>query len=610
LIVNFFVVLLFFILIVLGPGFLLFNLLIKDKSDFTWIELLPLSFLFGFVFFSAIGFPAYFFHFSHAVFTVALIGGGTILLVWNIILIFLKKRDFLLEKNRKSVLITLIFTALTITLILIWFPSINNGGDRLVHTGIMRRLAIRDPIKPYFDAFKDIPNKIDAGYGYNTWYLIGSQIIRTIPVGSNFIWEYLIIILAPFQLLAFGLLVRKINNSNLFYLIALMIFFFLAVVMNLGWELRLSPYPDQIARNMLTPVTLGLWILLLKREKLSKGILLGIILSAIALILVHMFSIIYFIIAIIGMMAFWFLADKKRQILKKGILILAGWIIIAAPILYLIYLNFLQIVPSNFGSASNKILIIGKYFIVNPALWNSFWIIVPLIVLILLCVWEIITRKKLSLGVLFCFALAFFATALCFIPPVSTFAGRIITITFLARMASIIPTYIIVALLIYEIIKNKKIWRIIALSLMSLLLIYFAWTKIPDFKDEIRDKKDRIDLLENKAEPIYNFINDNIPSSAVIVANEDLSYRLLAFTDNYLFMIPYGHCPAILDKKIRLAELNRLLNADYADRNLPLFRKYRIDYLITYSPEGYRKIPAQYKEIYSIEGQSIFKINY
>lgn len=607
-----FTVFLYFSLFILIPGFLLFSIIFKDKKDFIWVETIPLSFVFGLVFLTIIGLPAYLLHFSYTTFFIVFAGVSIILLLLNIYLWTQKKRNFIFEKNRFSVLLTLIFALMVFILVLICFPSVDKSGDRLSHTGKVRRMALNETINPYLSLFKDVPDKIDSAYGYNIWYLSESLIFRAVPVNPNLIWEYLILILAPIQMLSFGLLARKLIKDNLFYFTALMIFMTLAGIWTIGYEWRFSPYPDQIARHMILPVVLGLWFLLIKKDKIDWLILTGIVLSGVSLLLIHLFSVICFLVTIIGMIIFSFLVDKKYQILKKGLLVLASWFILSLPILYLKYLTFLQIVPTTFGSANWKTIGVNGSAIINPDIWKDAWTyLIAIGAILLLFIWQLITRKKLSLAVMFCFASAFFAAFLSFVPPVANFVVKIITSTYLSRMITLIPLYLIFALFIYELIKIHKVLKWIGVFLLIIFFSYIIWIQKDVYAKGFRERSVRMKSPILQIPGLMNYINQNISPSAVIASDGQLGLDMFDMTNNYLVMIKHQQCPAIVDKKERLTDLANILSPGLAEQNKPLFEKYQVDYIVSSLNDAkeFGKYPQIFTKVYNNGTYALFKVN-
>lgn len=611
---NFFAVLFVFIVLIILPGFLLFNLIFKDKKSFNLLELIPLFFAFGLVFLMILGLPAYFLHFSYLVFFILWVIIVAMLLFLNIYSFITKRRDFILEPINYSFWITLVFVILSLLIVSAFF-NVTIIGDRIFHEGVIRRLADSINITPYFNLFKDVPDKIDAGYGYNIWHFAGAIITRVSNLGVNVVWEYLILILTPIQVIAFGFFARKLFKNHLYYFVAMSLFFVFVGINTFGWEWRLSPYPDQVARNMVIPVLMGLWVLFLKKEEISKHLLVGIVSLGVVLTVLHLFSVIYFVIAVGGVTIFSFVTEKKYQVLKKGLLTLSIWLVAAAPILYLEYLNFVAVVPSNIAAGGSKTVAVGGYVTANPSAWQGDWMIVLASLLILhLAIRQFKKTKKISLPVLLCFALTFFAAFISFVPPVSNFFVKIITSTFLARLVSVVPVVLIFAITILEVINEKKNRRQLASVSVILIILIASLFKIGDFRSEMSKKGDDQDNLLSKNTLIFDYINQNIDPNAVIAADLNLSYALYATTNNYLVMVMPSHSPAIVDKRQRVADLNKILDPRYVIQNQAIFEKYQVDYIITEGGEAisfsnYPQILTLAHSFNNQENTTIYKVD-
>jgi len=69
---------------------------------------------------------------------------------------------------------------------------------------------------------------------------------------------------------------------------------------------QLSPYPDQVGRNILMPIILGFLLLYFKDKQINWKILLLIVLLAAIIPLIHIFSLVYFVIVLLGFLLFTF----------------------------------------------------------------------------------------------------------------------------------------------------------------------------------------------------------------------------------------------------------------------------------------------------------------
>jgi len=89
---------------------------------------------------------------------------------------------------------------------------------------------------------------------------------------------------------------------------------------------------------------------------------------------------------------------------------------------------------------------------------------------------------------------------------------------------------------------------------------------------------------------------------------------MYAATNNYLVMVTPSHAPAIVDKKLRMDDLDRMLNVKYVTRNQALFKKYQVGYLIVQGAaiDNFLNYPEILTLVYSFNDQNhtiIFKVN-
>lgn len=616
--IQFLEVLAVFLFLILAPGFFIFNLLVKDKTELDILEAIPISFAFGIFLFVLIGIPAYVFHCPWPLFIFLLVVAFILLLWLNWHLLNKQKRILNFAKITPAFWIALAVSLFSVIIVVLMNKSMVYG-DQIYHIGVARRLASGDFITPFFNLFKDIPGKVDAAYGYNVWHLSLASFMRTLPVEPNIIWKYLISIIAPVEVLAFYFLSKRFSQSSIFVSIAMVIFLITEGILTIGWEWRLAPYPDQVGRNLIVLVALGLWLMFLKKEKIDKGLLLGIIFLGVTLISIHMFSVIYFLIAVVGMMVFSFLAEKKYQIFKKGLYVLGGWLVLGAPLLFLKFLAYKDIVPTHAGTntTTKKLIMMGDYFIVNPSIWNSPWTIAAIIALVILVFSFLFKNKKLPLAVLFSLVLIVFAAIFSFIPPVATFVGKIITSTYLARLASIIPVVLLISFFIYKafsLLKIQKKYLAIIIGILSLVAIFYTFQKANFFKEIGASLAKQEYFLYNNQ--LFDFINTSIPKDAVIATsvknNPDKvyglvhsnAYDLFAATSDHLVMISPSHCPAIVEKQQRVDDIFNILDPEInSSITKQLLTKYQVDYILAENNEisKFSQQPDDYREIYNQE---------
>lgn len=596
----------FFIFILILPGFLFLNIFFKRLVRYNFLELIPISFCFSLLTLALIGFPAYIFRFSQSTFLYLGLGIFSFLTIANLYLFLTGKRKFNLRKMDKSGWMAMIFVVLVL-IELIMLSGAYIYGDRISHTGIMRRLAVAPNIFPEFTLFKDVPGKIEAAYGYNIWHLAGSIFVRYLSIDPNLIWKYLVIIIAPLQLLSFYFLSRRFSTKSPFILIALVVYFLLNGIINYGWEWRLSPYPDQIARNIMMPIILGFILILLRSKKINWKIIVTISLFGASIFLIHLFSVVYLASLLIGLAIFGFVLAKKYQFSKKILLTLGSWAVISAPLIYYKigpYHQIIpnrQIIPTNFSSSDNQFVYFGKYFIINPQILLSFWIIFPVLVSITLILWRLlIVRQKISPGFLMILNLTFAPLLISFTPPVATYLGSIITSTYLARLMSIIPTVLILSLFLYEIVKKYRLslaWMALTLFLLALLGFGFEGANLrSDLKKSFTQPMDT--LYHSSA---CDYINNSVPANSVVAADTQNSLFFFACTDNNLVMLPWGHCPAVVDKKERLDDVSKFFSSDSIELSeiSKIIKKYQIDYIYggNYEMDKFEQNPKNFIKI-------------
>ncbi len=376
--------------------------------------------------------------------------------------------------------------------------------------------------------------------------------------------------------------------------------------------------PQSKIFTSISPVLIGLLLVFLKNKRIDHRLMAAIILLSFVLPLVHIFSMIYYLLAVVGLLLFSSLLEKKYQVAKKTLLLLAGWAVLASPVLYFLLQSYSQIVPTNSGEPNTKATILfGNVFVVNPSIWQSGWIIAALVSLLVLTVWQYrFIKKTMSIPLALCFVLTFGAAVASFFAPISTMLGKLITLTFLARLVSVVPVTFVLALLLFELSRrNKRLEKNFSFFFYpaaTVAIILIGWHLATPKKIGESLNQRTYFLYEH---PVHRYVEKNISSEMVIASSEKVSYEVAAMTDNYVVMIPAGHCPAIVDKNQRLTDLEEIFDPRPWQATYEALKKYDVDYVLAKNQEVSKfesndtAFSIVYSGVYNGSTYKLFKID-
>lgn|GEM_PF-1844674 len=578
-----------FIALFIAPGAMIYYLSIRQTGRINAIEATPLFFVYGLLLITLAGIPSYFLEIKISSFLYILTTIDTFL----IILAILKYRKihgrFFAKQETKLatyLIISMVVLSLAIIAIMVQKPIY---GDRIFHVGVSRRIATEQRITPNFLLFSETTEKIYPAYAFNGWHLSLAIMDSVLKIEPNRIWDYLIILLTPVQILSFYFLSRRVSKNGNFRIVATVIFVLYVIFFTGVWQWRLAPYPDQISRNIIIFIILGIYFdsILIKNLSWKRALWLGVCASL--PIFIHMFSIIH-IAMVFGPMAIYSTLARGNQFGRKAIQIVLAWMLCLIPMVLCLLSSYKGYSASQMNELvfSNKAMMVtDKYYIIKPARWLTFPIILTIISVLFIIIVQSRThclkgRHKTIL--VYCSLATALPILFAFTPPIATFIGDIITPAYLSRLSGIIPQIIILSLLAHYFINNRsKINTVIAIIFISAMAVY-------SFKPTYTLAKSLAKRPPDKTQsPIFNhsvfrYIDEQLPRHSIIAASTWNSYMIMGSTSQYVVMIE--NSPALVDVKKRISDLKQFMagqNDRYYDQKI--IQQYDIQYVLACKKE-------------------------
>jgi hypothetical protein len=347
-----------------------------------------------------------------------------------------------------------------------------------------------------------------------------------------------------------------------------------------------SMYPDRVARLIILPVIVVLMQKLIRGRDDKK---LMIVISALVATTfsIHMFA---WLAALITIFIFFLIdffvlqKDKKDTIIdyfKLGALSVA----LTAPALLLKAQAVMsysdKLVQSNFGNYAKNLIDLGhglvavdpRYLILQPMVVGS--------VALLLVIGLVAYNQKKPYWYYYSWLIITVPLFVMMFPPTATIWATYLSHVYLRRLILLAPFFLLMGATIGPLLKKE--W----LKILAIAYIFFG----------IFNKNIGINFEATEVEyidPIYSYVQQNIPEKSVILSNLWDSYYVTAYTNNYIVSTFSQHMTSNVNGQERREDIEKVLNPGAEKEEIySVLTGYDVDYVII------RKSPPKTKSSYN-----------
>lgn len=640
---SFLVFLINFTLILILPGYFLAGLIFR-KQEFTLPEIIPISFCFSVGISIIPGILAYLFPFPplHAVYM-------TFFIIFFLALVKIaggkQKSGSISNEGRESPekkFLPIFFIILLVTsFILLFYTGAYITADSWGYIASIRKqlllpsLAISDPYY-YLPHGNDLPWTT-----YKIWHFTIASIAAMSKIDILQIWNYLPCILVPIGILSFLMFAKTLfRNKNLAYFLTILFILYHGVFKGmLIW--RVSAFNSMIVRLIFIPVILTFFFRFLLTSK-TKVLVVYLVLSLI-LLSTHALYFTMLLISVTSFLIFFALFKwKDRSTGKRILLAVALLLLVASP-----YLYFASKAPpqprTSFLEQEKVVLSENLYYVKPTMVFSPYPPLIP----------KKIDIFNLSSFILFPLLLfyvkkhdwAIFLFSNMLVPasmllnPISVpLLNRAFSILLMARFAQVMPFILVLGFFLYKMLSyldarlsqlarrrfslelKGKLFISLTLAVISIFLIH------PHFNIRLAEviKEDRSTVRyqwerDRELIPVLRYVQENIPGTGAILADEFVSMRIPAFSVHTVFAVweAYGYLPSA-EQKRREKDLNEFFDPHTAnEETISFLRKYNIEYVLldlTRLPHLWKLKISRYKplfrEIYNKNNFVLYKVNY
>ena len=383
--------------------------------------------------------------------------------------------------------------------------------------------------------------------------------------------------------------------------------FLLGYVAN-GWEFRLIPYPDQIARHIVLFVSLYFFLQFVNEK--NRVYLLTSILAASLLTLIHLFSWVHFLLAVgaFGVLSLPFLSTDY---FKNSVKVILGTLLVSAPILILKLQNASSIVGI-ISLKKNAIVFTDKIFVVDPLSKGPIFILSSVLLVYLIFVFRKSIKNRVWLIFL---ASSYLAGAfIMFNPVLAPVTSKIISYTYMNRLGNLAYRELIMASFIFFVILSfkekykidnvlKTIVIIVILSMGLLIPLQFA-------------PRNKTDKFVDNTRVLTDYINSDLEKNSVYASDLWTSYNIPAFTNNYIIATYPTHMTSNVHKPERIEDLKTIYSKTASiEMTSELLDKYDVSYIVVINKPKKNDIlmdqkkfvgKDEFREVYSDNNYKIY----
>lgn len=655
----------FFFIFIL-PGYLIFSL-IDDEKDI--IRRMAISFSLSLGVLAVPGFLFYLLRLNVKDFFIFVLLLNILLLI-----IFLRRRKSRFEtislkslfddKVRLLFWLVLIFLIFKLVSLKLSYPY--SGTDNWFYISCIRENMNASYLSPYEPFFGT--NYRPINWSCSSWFLLGAVtalISRTDLI--NLMILYLPAFLIVICIFSFYTLSREIFNDRNMALFAtiLQVFYFLVFRTREIW-VRIAE-PKFMLFYIVTPIVLTFAIRYICHKRLIDGVIIACILLAMANI-----NVVNFVIAFISIVSLYginIIFNFAKFNVKKLILNLLFILLIIAPftIVQNISLfkykdiNKLIYQPYREGTlpySSNRIFFtrtlkvsewkdtklkrilekkFSDYFILNPFFLYDYphttqtpFRLLKVTVLFLGVLLLLKMRRKVGYQLII--ANTFVPVILLFNPFSATLIGKIFPPSLFYRVLWLIPETLILAAVSFEFVTliknrwpkmvinvniNKKYYGFIIGAVIFSLIYSCTMHYHKDAVRKFRFKKTRF-YINKKQKSLYDYINDNIDSSAVVLVDNKLVYTFPLYLNHNIVAALKKNITIAFSKNpkeglARWDNVNYFYSSERFDNKArDILRKYKVGYVVTHikQPIGQdlRQRKEEFELVYHNKKYGLFKV--
>lgn len=556
--------LIIFVLTVLVPGYLLFRVFYEEVD---LASVLPISTSLGLTLLFFASFPTYLLAKEFS-FGMAIVATYTLVLLF---IVLKKSRLFSNITFKWDFISSLLLIVVVGSLLVMFFIAPHLDADALYHLAQIRKLAENNPITPFEASFPI--QKISPAYGYNVWYFAVGMSAFFSGVDVISVWSHLIFILVPATLLALFVFAFYLFKDRLVAFSAVVLYVFLFGYLQYATQFRISPYPDQVGRNLVLFVSL-LFFLKFMENKKNKDFFLTVFLTF-SLSAIHLYSWVHFLI-VAASFSIFLAIFKSRNSLKSGAKVISAVVLLTLPYLWIKMYGASSVIEPHYVKKT-FVTIFGHFYYLNP-FFISWTFYLTLLVLIFLAL-KYRSSFKEKTWLIFLVSNGLAGLFLIFNPLLTPVVGKIITLVYTRRLTYLVYIELIwSAFLVFEVLElNEKIklppWFKKTLAVAAALIVILVPANFINSKTNTNNDQETNQLM--------NFIKNSLPPKAVFAAGDWLSLRIPAYTNSYIVMASPNNTTWNVNKIERQNDLKMIFSSEVGlKKTKTLFDKYDVDYVI------------------------------
>lgn len=578
-------------LLLLPSGYFITKIMFR----FDIVEIIPSSFVLGYVFFSIFIFFAYLFSLKLTTFFIIYLFLN--ILICSLFVLFYKQST--VQTKQKDSFLLLFAVSLVV-----FYLSIHYGawisGDAIIHIPKIRQIVEINKIEYNSFFVKDL--KIEQR-GHNPLHPLLAVISLVSHLDPFYVWIYIITLLAPIKLFSFYIATKTIFDDRKFALFSSFILFFVEGILNRDFfQSNFSPFwlfgssmpcVGPVVLNIFLPYILFLIFRYLKTEE--KSLLVVLMLVCFSITLTHMMYYLYILFAIFSFFVFSFLFKKYHQQLYKKLLFAVIFLIIPSffytaymtkkinrPLLNPAFKSATGEVspgyyPIKFLDKEKKFPIVDPFIGIFPSLFSKIAFISVLFFL-----------PKFKTNLFFLYTTSLTAMILLLLlnpillhllmpihPPMQAYYGLVVIIPYVWLFSYFVWWCL-------EFIKDK-----LGRSFYNVLIIVFVifiFLKLPNIVEDLENIKFTSKSSEdffNEYQTLKKIVDSKIPYGSVVVMDKELLWYWPVFFSHFPLTHPNrGLLPPNYDVMKIDEEIKNLLENPNEQQSIEFVKRQKVDYIV------------------------------
>jgi hypothetical protein len=488
-------------------------------------------------------------------------------------LVSFKKRKLPLKLDFSADFVSYALLLLVVgaSLMMFWIEP-HFDGDALFHIGQIRKIAENSPVS-VTEAFFPI-DKINAAYGYSVWYFAVALISAVSKTNVVEVWSHLIPLLIPISAFSIFAFAKSVFRNQIPALLAAVIYVFILGYLGDAWEFRIAPYPDQIARHIILFTALYSFLQFINyraRVFLLLAIFIGALLST-----VHLYSWVHFLLAVGSFgIASLFLVPKRY--FRDSFITGMSTLIISAPYLFLKFQDASSVIGSSVNLKKDALVLTNRLFMINPLEKSSMILLAAFILFYLVYHFRKSLRKQVWLIFIASSALAGFF--IMFNPIAAPVTAKVISYTYMHRLGNMVYKELILAAFIFFVILPESVrskFDSLAKNLVIAVVIFIV-TITPFGFEAARTEEEN----ETQVKKLIEFVKADLPERSVFASDMWTSYRIGAFSNNYIVATYPTHMTSNVHKPRRVEDLKSVFSLNTSMKETKsILDKYNVSFVV------------------------------